>query len=123
MQTKRGYGLMLAVAAVAVVLAWTGRFTGWFDPQNIFSLRWGYLALGTLLALGAVKIIDRRRWVVITRSRLALRDAQRSRIQQRKDAVAGHILAMSLDSIQESLGIGPYTPEDATTKAPASATG
>lgn len=114
MQTKFGYGLSLITIAIAAALAWTGKLTGWFDPENIVSPSWGYLALGTLLALGVVRLIDRRRWVVMMLGHKTEEAARRAQIQRRIAAVAGfwsQIKARSLDSIQESLGIGPYAPE------------
>jgi len=61
MQTRFGSITALAALVTAAALAWTGDLTGWFPHDNPPKFFW--IFGGLLLALGLIRLIDRRIWV------------------------------------------------------------
>lgn len=74
MQTRIGWMMLCAVGLIAVALAWTCRSTGWFNPEHPSSFGW--LALGTLVALGTTRVIDRALWAKKMRAKRAQKQAE-----------------------------------------------
>lgn len=74
MQTRLGSISSFAALVVATVLAWTGQWTGWFSPEEPAKYAW--IFGGLVVALGLIRLIDRRIWVLrARRARLARREA------------------------------------------------
>jgi len=113
MQTKLGYLLSLVVAAGAAALAWTGNLTGWLRSENIVSLNWGCWLLGTLLALGIVRLLDRIAWVKFMQLKKSQREALKAQrqaeiaeIHEARERRVQHNLASVIQTLREPI-VGP----------------
>lgn len=74
MQTQIGRISSFAALVAAAALSWTGQWTGWFSPENPPGYLW--ILGGLVVALGLIRLIDRRIWVIrARRARLARREA------------------------------------------------
>lgn len=74
MQTQIGRISSFAALVAAAALSWTGRWTGWFSPEEPAKYSW--ILGGLVVALGLIRLIDRRIWVLrARRARLARREA------------------------------------------------
>jgi hypothetical protein len=74
MQTRFGSIAAFAALVAAVALAWTGNLTHWFPHDD--PARFAWIFGGLILALGLIRLIDRRIWVLrARRARLARREA------------------------------------------------
>lgn len=74
MQTQIGRISSFAALVAAAALSWTGRWTGWFSPEEPAKYSW--ILGGLVVALGLIRLIDRRIWVLrARRARLARLEA------------------------------------------------
>lgn len=71
MQTRFGNIAAFVALVTAAALAWTGDLTGWFPLVNPPKFLW--IFGGLLLALGLIRLIDRRIWVRSARKALLAR--------------------------------------------------
>lgn len=80
MQTRFGSITAFAALLAAVALSWTGQWTGWFSPENPPGYLW--IFGGLIVALGLIRLIDRRIWVIrARRARLARREAAQEAVE------------------------------------------
>ena len=119
MQTRIGWTMLCAVGLIAVALAWTGNLTGWFKSDDVVSLSWGYLALGTILALGIVKLIDRAIWASHRRAEIASekadidkKKAKIAKIHEARQNRVGINLATIMHQALKEPSIGPVDEEE-----------
>ena len=74
MQTRFGSNAALVALVAAAALSWTGQWTGWFSPED--PARYLWIFGGLVVALGQIRLIDRRIWTIrARRARLARRKA------------------------------------------------
>jgi len=74
MQTRFGSNAALVALVAAAALSWTGQWTGWFSPED--PARYLWIFGGLVVALGQIRLIDRRIWTIrARRARLARREA------------------------------------------------
>jgi len=112
MKTRLGDVLSIVTLVVAAALAWTGELTGWFSPDNPPGYLW--IAAGALPAYGLIWIIDRRRWVLIQRTRRALRQAKEEADHEAKRAAAEERRQQMLHTLSLPIGgdeVSPNTEE------------
>ncbi|PIX30254.1 hypothetical protein COZ63_00645 [Candidatus Berkelbacteria bacterium CG_4_8_14_3_um_filter_42_13] len=89
MQTRIGSVLSFAAVLVAAALCCTGRWTGWFSPEN--PLRYLWVVGGLVAALVLIRLIDRRIWIIRQRAQRAeteaARDAARVAAERRRQDI------------------------------------
>lgn len=74
MQTQIGRISSFAALVTAAALAWTGNLTHWFPHDD--PARFAWIFGGLLPALGMIRLVDRRIWVIRARkARLARLEA------------------------------------------------
>lgn len=85
MQTRFGLISSFAALVAAVVLAWTGQWTGWFSPENPLGYLWVFA--GLIVVIGLIHLIDRRIWVLRTlKERQAHREVARKVVEAERIA-------------------------------------
>lgn len=85
MQTQIGRILSFVALMAAATLAWTGDLTHWFPREDPPRFLW--IFGGLLVALGLVRLIDRRIWVLrARRARQARREAAQKATEAQRAA-------------------------------------
>ena len=115
MQTQIGRILSFAALVAAAALSWTGQWTGWFSPENPPGYLW--IFGGLLVALGMIRLVDRRIWVLrARRARLARREAAQEAAKAAR-LVAEERRRAILQVLSEPVGNEPDTAPESQTVA------
>ena len=115
MQTQIGRISSFAALVAAAALSWTGQWTGWFSPENPPGYLW--ILGGLVVALGLIRLIDRRIWVIrVRRARLARREATLTAAEATRLAAEERRRAI-LQVLSEPVGNEPDTAPESQTVA------